>query len=196
MRGVSYLLMNSRAISTSLTNAAALTARTWAQNTQIPKPGDGLNNRSPQESLPDVHTSSSSEPDHDLEHEPAEDEHSTGDSPGSATLNQYAVDDLLTSLASRGKGTYVCPHGYDCKKGGVKLDGGLVTFERNSSFRSVISIAHLNKSCPQVLINWLYRAHLQKHEKLYKCDIVGCKNKKGFARIDQLKRHKQVVSHG
>ena len=40
------------------------------------------------------------------------------------------------------------------------------------------------------------RAHLQKHEKLYKCDIPGCKNKKGFARIDQLKRHKQVVSHG
>lgn len=79
--------------------------------------------------------SSSSEPAPSSHQESVEDEHSTDDSPGSSTFKQYAVDELLSSLASRGKGTYVCPHGYDCKKGGVKPDGGLVTFERNSSFR-------------------------------------------------------------
>lgn len=163
-----------KAISTSLANAAALTARTWAQNTQMPKPGSHLNKRSPHESMSDTHMSSSTSVGQASNLDPAEDDHSAGDSPGSANLKQYVVDDLLTTLATRGKGTYVCPYGYDCKKGGVKLDGGLVTFERNSSFR----------------------AHLQKHEKLYKCDIPGCKNKKGFARIDQLKRHKQVVAHG
>jgi hypothetical protein len=39
------------------------------------------------------------------------------------------------------------------------------------------------------------RAHMQKHEKRYKCDIPGCTNKDGFARKDQLRRHKESVSH-
>jgi len=128
---------------------------------------------SPQGNVSDAHMPSSSRMEQPSQPETVDNEHGAGDSPGSSSLSQYAVDDLLMSLATRGKGTYVCPHGYDCKKGGVKPDGGLLTFERNSSFR----------------------AHLQKHEKLYKCDIPGCKNKKGFARIDQLRRHKQVVAH-
>jgi hypothetical protein len=132
------VLIACRSISTSLANAAVLTARTWAQNTHMPKPGDHVNKHSPQDDRPDTRMSSSSQPG-TSNHETAEGEHSTGGSPGSSTLKQYAVDDLLTSLANRGKGTYVCPHGYDCKKGGVKPEGGLVTFERNSSFRSVLS---------------------------------------------------------
>jgi len=137
------VLMDLRAISTSLANAATLAARTWGQNTQIPKPGSHLNKRSPHENMPDTHMSSSTSVSHASNHDAAEDEHSAEDSPGSATLKQYAVDDLLTTLATRGKGTYVCPHGYDCKKGGVKPDGGLVTFERNSSFRSAPSRTRL-----------------------------------------------------
>lgn len=39
------------------------------------------------------------------------------------------------------------------------------------------------------------RAHLQLHERTFKCDIPGCTNTKGFARIDQLERHKRVVQH-
>lgn len=37
------------------------------------------------------------------------------------------------------------------------------------------------------------RAHLQKHERAYKCNIPGCRNRMGFARTDQLKRHKREV---
>lgn len=105
----------------------------------MPKPGSHLNKRSPHESMPDTHMSSSTSVGQASNLDPAEDDHSAGDSPGSANLKQYAVDDLLTTLATRGKGSYVCPYGYDCKKGGVKPDGGLVTFERNSSFRSALS---------------------------------------------------------
>lgn len=48
-----------------------------------------------------------------------------------------AAVDPTKSLTSRGKGNYVCPHGTGCSKGGVKPDGDLVIFERNSAFRSV-----------------------------------------------------------
>lgn len=40
----------------------------------------------------------------------------------------------MGALANRGKGTYQCPKGKACKKGGVDKDGNLVAFERNSSF--------------------------------------------------------------
>ena len=40
------------------------------------------------------------------------------------------------------------------------------------------------------------RAHLLRHEKLYKCTLPGCPNKKGFARPDQLERHMRDVRHG
>jgi hypothetical protein len=38
-------------------------------------------------------------------------------------------------------------------------------------------------------------AHLLRHEKVFKCDLPGCTNTKGFARIDQLERHKREVKH-
>jgi hypothetical protein len=37
-------------------------------------------------------------------------------------------------LRARGKGTYTCPHGLNCGKGGVE-DGKLKIFTRNSDFR-------------------------------------------------------------
>ena len=80
---------------------------------------------------------------------------------------------VSTNLTSRGSGHHTCPQGLSCTKGGVNAEGALVVFERNSAFR----------------------AHLEKHEKTYKCDIPGCTNTKGFARIDQLRRHKETVRH-
>lgn len=74
----------------------------------------------------------------------------------------------------RGSGHHTCPQGLSCTKGGVNAEGALIIFERNSAFR----------------------AHLEKHEKTYRCDIPGCINTKGFARIDQLRRHKETVRHG
>jgi hypothetical protein len=75
---------------------------------------------------------------------------------------------------SRGSGHHTCPQGLSCTKGGVDPHGTVVVFERNSAFR----------------------AHLEKHEKTCKCDLPGCTNTKGFARIDQLRRHKDTVRHG
>lgn len=37
--------------------------------------------------------------------------------------------------------------------------------------------------------------HMQKHEKPYRCDLPNCPNTTGFARLDQLERHKQKVKH-
>jgi hypothetical protein len=76
-------------------------------------------------------------------------------------------------LKERGKGSYTCKFGRNCDKGGVHADGSLVTFERNSDFRS----------------------HLSKHHKPYRCNMQGCPNVKGFARQDQLKRHQSNVPH-
>ncbi|KAG8531734.1 uncharacterized protein KY384_003366 [Bacidia gigantensis] len=41
----------------------------------------------------------------------------------------------IDQLKSRGKGQYTCPHGLDCKKGGVKSDGRIRVFTRNHEFR-------------------------------------------------------------
>ncbi|KAM5434467.1 hypothetical protein McanCB21832_003877 [Microsporum canis] len=95
-------------------------------------------------------------------------------------ISMEAFQSLYPHLNRRGVGTWVCPHAEKCTKGGVR-DGVLVVFERNSSFKSVPSEAPA--------------AHLQKHEKAFKCSIPGCKNTTGFARIDQLKRHKIEVHH-
>jgi len=82
------------------------------------------------------------------------------------------VQHLLMTLSVRGTGRHCCPYKWKCTKGGVK-DGEFVIFERNSAFR----------------------AHLQKHEKQFKCNLPGCNAKGGFARIDQLKRHQATVPH-
>ena len=42
---------------------------------------------------------------------------------------------LYYSLGIRGKGTYSCPYGQDCTKGGVGHSGVLVVFQRNSSIK-------------------------------------------------------------
>jgi hypothetical protein len=41
----------------------------------------------------------------------------------------------MEDLASRGKGSYTCPHGQKCTKGGVSPSGHIAVFERNSAFR-------------------------------------------------------------
>ena len=40
----------------------------------------------------------------------------------------------MAALGNRGKGSYSCPKGIKCTKGGVDKVGNLVAFERNSSF--------------------------------------------------------------
>ncbi|KAK3342138.1 hypothetical protein B0T25DRAFT_560062 [Lasiosphaeria hispida] len=82
-------------------------------------------------------------------------------------------NELRSSLKKRGKGSYTCPQGLGCTKGGVAADGSLAVFQRNSEFRT----------------------HLQKHEKAFKCNLPGCPTKKGFARIDQLRRHQETTRH-
>ena len=36
---------------------------------------------------------------------------------------------------------------------------------------------------------------MARHDKQYKCDLPNCPNREGFARIDQLERHKRQVKH-
>ncbi|KAK3390091.1 hypothetical protein B0H63DRAFT_107116 [Podospora didyma] len=77
------------------------------------------------------------------------------------------------SLQARGTGTHKCPHGTSCRKGGVRPNGQVVIFSRNSAFRH----------------------HMAKHQKPYQCKLKGCPNTSGFAREDQLRRHEQTVAH-
>lgn len=43
----------------------------------------------------------------------------------------------MDSLRQRGKGSYYCPLGKRCDKGGVDKTGTLILFDRNSSFAYV-----------------------------------------------------------
>ncbi|KAJ4234393.1 hypothetical protein FSOLCH5_004097 [Fusarium solani] len=88
---------------------------------------------------------------------------------------QFAKIDM-EALKQRGKGSYYCPLGHRCDKGGVDKDGKLVLFDRNSSFAQ----------------------HCNKHRKPWRCDVPGCPNppkKRKFARRDGLERHKATVKH-
>ncbi|KAM0439932.1 hypothetical protein ACHAPT_001030 [Fusarium lateritium] len=88
---------------------------------------------------------------------------------------QFAKIDM-EALKQRGKGSYYCPLGFRCDKGGVDKDGKLVLFDRNSSFAQ----------------------HCNKHRKPWRCDVPGCPNppkKRKFARRDGLERHKATVKH-
>lgn len=98
----------------------------------------------------------------------------SGDNPNSQQSSEDRDHPRSGDFNFRGSGHHTCPQGLSCTKGGVNAEGALVVFERNSAFR----------------------AHLEKHEKTYRCDIPGCTNTKGFARIDQLRRHKETVRHG
>ncbi|KAH7136254.1 hypothetical protein EDB81DRAFT_801859 [Dactylonectria macrodidyma] len=82
------------------------------------------------------------------------------------------VTPTIDNLRVRGSSHYTCPHGMACKRGGVQ-NGQLRVFKRNSDFRT----------------------HLERHERVYKCDLPGCPNRKGFSRPDQLERHKRLVKH-
>ncbi|KAF2204242.1 hypothetical protein GQ43DRAFT_438141, partial [Delitschia confertaspora ATCC 74209] len=95
-----------------------------------------------------------------------------GDTHQHVELSGDDYQSLRVELSRRGIGNYKCPHSKTCKKGGWK-DGDFVVFKQNSAFK----------------------AHLQKHEKPFKCDLPGCNNRSGFARLDQLQRHKQKVQH-
>ena len=98
------------------------------------------------------------------------------------------VRELLRTLSQRGTGQHLCPFGRSCTKGGVE-NGGVKVFERNSAFRFVWLFLVWNTVLKSS------SAHLQKHEKMFKCHLPGCNAKGGFARIDQLKRRQQTVPH-
>ncbi|UNI22672.1 hypothetical protein JDV02_008537 [Purpureocillium takamizusanense] len=90
--------------------------------------------------------------------------------------DELFLDIDMDALRQRGKGTYSCPKGTRCKKGGVDKEGNLIIFDRNSSFAQ----------------------HCNKHRKPWRCDIAGCPNppkKRRFARRDGLERHKATVKH-
>lgn len=94
------------------------------------------------------------------------------DSRSPDALTYKSTGNGLENLHKRGRGEYTCPYGDKCEKGGYQ-DGKMVIFSQNSSFIG----------------------HLHKHGKPYKCDLPNCTNKTGFARRDQLQRHKRDVSH-
>jgi hypothetical protein len=117
------------------------------------------------------------------------------ESPESPVSDQDAQDSvirLLENLSKRGKGQYYCPYGAGCRKGGLHRDGTPAVFERNSTFKLVRQLSNQTEPKTNMHRN---RTHLQKHLKVYKCDIPGCRNKSGFARSDQLTRHKETVQH-
>ncbi|KAK5995125.1 hypothetical protein PT974_03519 [Cladobotryum mycophilum] len=67
--------------------------------------------------------------------EPSESEESGDDDDDDE--EQFSRIDM-EALRQRGKGTYYCPKGQRCDKGGVDKDGHLVLFDRNSSFAYVV----------------------------------------------------------
>lgn len=102
-------------------------------------------------------------------------------------------------LGQRGKGRHTCPHAFRCNKGGVNPDGTMVIFERNSDFRYCAIHPVSRRGCVlHAAADTIAacRGHLQKHDKPFKCDLPGCTNRTGFARIDQLNRHKATTRHG
>ncbi|KPM33880.1 hypothetical protein AK830_g12692 [Neonectria ditissima] len=104
-----------------------------------------------------------------------DDNMSMTDDSGEDEDEQFARIDM-DALKQRGKGSYYCPLGHRCDKGGVNKDGDLVLFDRNSSFAQ----------------------HCNKHRKPWRCDVPGCPNppkKRKFARRDGLERHKATVKH-
>ncbi|KAH8590663.1 hypothetical protein B0O99DRAFT_691441 [Bisporella sp. PMI_857] len=107
--------------------------------------------------------------------QPESSEHNYGQNEDSPGMDEESPEvPFIEQLRARGKGVYKCPHKENCRKGGVLPDGTIRIFSRNSEFR----------------------AHLLRHEKMFKCDLPGCPNNgKGFARSDQLDRHKQNVKH-
>lgn len=52
----------------------------------------------------------------------------------------------LESLESRGSGEYTCPFQAACAKGGVRRDGRMIVFTRNSDFRYIHSTLALDPS--------------------------------------------------
>ena len=68
--------------------------------------------------------------------------YSSGQSNADAEPNYSAAEQppevpSQEKLKQRGKGSYTCPQGTKCKKGGVDKNGNLRIFTRNSEFRYV-----------------------------------------------------------
>ena len=70
-------------------------------------------------------------------------------------------------LGTRGKGQWVCTQGAACKKGGVSPDGQLVVFERNSTFKSVISLTAFSFTANARIVERTCRS-------MRKCSNVTC----------------------
>ncbi|KLJ13167.1 hypothetical protein EMPG_11889 [Blastomyces silverae] len=126
--------------------------------------------------------------------------HNSGGRPESPPIDDATNDtiqDLLKSLVSRGKGDHFCPLGHRCRKGGVDGNGEIVNFERNSVFRHVLAFILYIENQHILFLTQIgfVRSHLEKHQKLHRCELPGCKNHKGFARKDQLQRHQENVAH-
>lgn len=58
-------------------------------------------------------------------------------SPNSDDSVYNAIQDCMNSISStlRGKGSFYCPLGTRCSKGGVAQDGTIIEFQRNSAFK-------------------------------------------------------------
>jgi len=90
------------------------------------------------------------------------------ESPASDQDAQDSVIRLLENLSKCGKGQYYCPYGAGCRKGGLHRDGTPAVFERNSTFKLVRQLSTQTEPKTNMHRN---RTHLQKHLKVYKCDI-------------------------
>jgi len=73
-----------------------------------------------------------------------DDAHNTSDSrhmsnaSENSDMKQDGTYSQDSELRKRGKGSYFCPHGTGCQKGGVNDAGEVKEFQRNSEFRLVI----------------------------------------------------------
>jgi len=56
-------------------------------------------------------------------------------SPNHTRSSSASTAETIERLRTRGTGSYKCPHGVRCKKGGVDKDGKVKEFSRNCDFR-------------------------------------------------------------
>ena len=103
----------------------------------------------PTSPMPDVqHVTISSQQDdaHATSSQPEENLDSDGSDDDSEDDEELFANINMSALSQRGKGTYYCPKGLRCDKGGVDKDGALVLFDRNSSFAYVTHHDDYSKS--------------------------------------------------
>lgn len=143
-------IFNQRAIAIQLSNTADLVTRTWSQSHQasslVEKPYS-LAEQTDMSGMVEHDMGSPTGPEFEPPSYPERpgDKSDAGDSPGSNNF-QPAVDHLLMSLANRGKGTYVCPYGTECKRGGIDREGRSAGDLREEFFFSVRRLFHLSSN--------------------------------------------------